>query len=240
MNDIDVHGLAAVYVLGALDGAERQRFEDHLLTCAQCRLEVDDLSHVTTALADSQATLPPPDLKARVMGEVRQTSQEQAPEAPALAPVVHLRRARWLAVAASAAAAVALVVAGLAYRSRTEQNDSFAAGLASLMRQPDAQMLRLEEQQGSTGQFKVAWSNAAHRAALIGEGLAPAPSGKAYELWLITPQQTMAMRVLDPAPSGRIDAVFAVPQTPVKWAITVEPVEGVDVATGAVIFIASV
>lgn len=237
MNDIEVHGLAAVYVLDALDDHERERFEAHVLECEQCQREVDDLRVVADSLAESQATLPPPELKSSVLAEIAHTGQEAA--VTPLAPVVQLRRARRTAVLASAAAVVGLVIAGIAINARMERSDSFAAGLASVLRQPDAQMVRLEEQQGTVGQFKVAWSNQAHKAALIGEGLTPAPVGKAYELWLITPDQTMAMRVLDPASSGSVDAVFPVPVSPAKWAITVEPVQGVEVATGSVIFIAS-
>ncbi|CAB4821827.1 unannotated protein [freshwater metagenome] len=75
---------------------------------------------------------------------------------------------------------------------------------------------------------------------LIGEGLAPAPAGNAYELWLITAEQSMAMHVLDRAVDGNVHVTLDAPQLPAKWAITVEPAAGAEVATGDVIFIASV
>jgi hypothetical protein len=75
---------------------------------------------------------------------------------------------------------------------------------------------------------------------VIGEDLGAAPAGKAYELWLITPSASMAMHVLDPASDGNVHASFDMPQAPAKWAITVEPESGTEVATGDIIFIGSV
>jgi anti-sigma-K factor RskA len=174
------------------------------------------------------------------MAEVAATRQFS----PALAPVVDMaqhRRSRSLMTLAVAAAAVLLLVVGVvALRSR-DDSDEFSADLARVMEQPDSQVLQLENQSGADGSFKVAWSSTLGEAVLIGEGLPAAPDDKAYELWLITPeQQAMAMYVLDPAKDGNVHRTFAASETPAAWAITVEPAGGTPTATGEIIYVASV
>ena len=57
---------------------------------------------------------------------------------------------------------------------------------------------------------------------------------------LITPDQAMAMYVLDPAADGNVHRALKAPADPSAWAITVEPAEGSPTATGDIIFIADV
>lgn len=252
MTDHDVHLLAGVYALDALDERERADFEIHLAGCESCRAEVAGFTSTSAPLAQSQAAAPTPSLKTRVLAEVSQTRQ--------LSPLVdrssggrnHLghrgsanasARRYWL-LAAAAVALLAVVVVGIAVLVPDETTDRFAEDLALVLEQPDAQMLGLTGQPpatlaGQSGQFKVAWSNSLHRAVLIGEGLSPAPQGKAYELWLITPDQSMAMRILDSATDGTVHASFDMPQTPTTWAVTIEPHSGAEVATGEIIFVGS-
>ena len=85
----------------------------------------------------------------------------------------------------------------------------------------------------------IAWSDSLHRAVLIGDDLPPAPSGKAYELWLITEDHSIAMHILDPGNDGTVHATLDLPHSPSKWAITLEPSAGVEVATGDIIFVAA-
>jgi anti-sigma-K factor RskA len=201
---------------------------------------VQDFRRTLTHVAGSLATPPPPSLKDKVMADVAVTRQFS----PALAPVADLaqrRRNRSLMTLAVAAAAVLLLVLGVAAFRRDDNPDEFSSDLARVMEQPDSQVLQLENKSGSDGSFKVAWSSTLGEAVLIGEDLPTAPADKAYELWLITPeQQAMAMYVLDPAADGNVHRSFAAAETPAAWAITVEPAGGTPTATGDIIYIASV
>ena len=52
----DLHHLSGAYAADALDAAEREAFEGHLATCADCRAEVAELSaaaHSLTALTET-------------------------------------------------------------------------------------------------------------------------------------------------------------------------------------------
>jgi len=239
MTDIDVHHLAAAYALDALDDRERTAFEAHYGSCEVCRTDVLEFRQTLTQVADSLVAPPPVSLKAKVMAEVATTRQLS----PLVAPVVALderRRARSLMSMAVAAAAVVMIVVGVVSFRGDDETDTFAADLARVLEQPDSQVLNLANQGDAEGSFKVAWSNSLGEAVLIGEDLPTTPDDKAYELWLITPDASMAMYVLDPAKDGNVHHTLKAPADPSAWAITVEPAEGSATATGEIIFVSNV
>ncbi|MDL5156122.1 anti-sigma factor family protein [Actinomycetospora termitidis] len=87
-----------VYVLGALDPAERDAFEAHLAGCATCTAELAAVAGLPGLL--SRAELPARD-------------PEQAPPADLVAGAVHrVRRRRRVAVLVAASAVVVALVAG--------------------------------------------------------------------------------------------------------------------------------
>ena len=237
MTDIDVHHLAAAYALDAMDERERAAFEAHYGSCEICHTDVQEFRKTLTQVAGSLATPAPMTLKDRVLAEVAVTRQLS----PLVTPIsLQQRRARsWAPMLAVAAAMVFLVVGVVVLNGRSTP-DAFSADLARVMEQPDSQVLTLENNSGTDGSFKVAWSSTLGEAVLIGENLPAAPDDKAYELWLITPDESMAMYVLDPAEDGNVHRRFEAPQDPSAWAITVEPKAGTPTATGDIIFIAQV
>ena len=63
---------AGAYLLGALTDSERQVFERHLATCAECREDVEWLRPGADVLPRSvEPVEPPPSLRAALMREVR-------------------------------------------------------------------------------------------------------------------------------------------------------------------------
>jgi anti-sigma-K factor RskA len=237
VSDIDVHHLAAAYALDALDDHEREAFESHYHSCEVCHTDVHDFRRTLTQVSSAMASPPPRSLKDRVLAEVSVTRQLS----PSIVPIdlaAH-RRARRVAVTFAAAAAVIALVVGLVAITGRQQS-TYADELAHVMEQPDARMVALQNKSGTAGSFKVAWSKGLGEAVLIGENLPPAPADKAYELWLVTPQQSMAMSVLDPATRGSVHRTLKASADPSAWAITVEPKAGSPVATGSIIYVANV
>jgi anti-sigma-K factor RskA len=94
----ELHLLAGAYALGALDDADRARFEEYLLTSEEARAEVASLSDTAVILGlASTPEAPPADLKRRLMAQIAVTPQiapvgsEDAPTlraVPSAAPVV--------------------------------------------------------------------------------------------------------------------------------------------------------
>lgn len=239
MSDIDLHHLSAAYALDALEHHEREAFEAHYESCDVCRADVLAFRETLTHVAGSLATPPPPSVKARVLAEIAVTRQLS----PALATVVDLasaRRNRRITIAIAAAAAVVMLVVGVVAIAGRGSSDRFSSDLAHLMEQPDTRMIDLPSTGTESGTFRVAWSPTLHQAALIGEHLPPAPAGKAYELWLLTPSRATAMQVLDPADGGHVRRVLSATDDPSGWAITLEPRSGSAVPTGEIIYAAQV
>lgn len=243
MNASDLHHLSAAYALDAVDTDEREAFEEHLASCEVCRADVAGFQSASATLGASLAMAPAPSLRAEVLAKISATRQDApvtGPSVVSLDAVRKRRRVAWTAGLAGAAAAAVAAVISISALDRGPSADSFAVDLATVMEQSDSEVLDLAVQGDAPGEFRVAWSNSLGRAVLIGENLPPAPDGKAYELWLITPDESMAMYVLDPAQDGDVHVSLDAPAAPSAWAITVEPAEGSATATGEIIFVSNV
>jgi hypothetical protein len=239
----DLHTLTGVYVLNAVEPAERDRFEHHLRRCKPCGNEVRGLAETATGLAMAVAMQPPPQLKQRVLTAAAVTRQ--------VPPTVeHRRRARvvlwpgrspWLVTAVAAvvlAVVVALGVIGLITRheldSARAQNQAIAAVLAA----PDARVVTQATTVGGTATVVV--SRAEQKMIFTTAGLPQLPAAKVYELWLIGPPQVRKAGLL-PAPSaGKTSPLLAAGLVPGdKVGVTVEPAGGTSKPTTTPILVMS-
>ena len=84
----DLHDMAVLYVVDALEPFEARDFEAHLLDCSSCQHEVRDLSELTLELSLTVQATPPPSLRAAILARIAETPQETAlVDAPATAAV---------------------------------------------------------------------------------------------------------------------------------------------------------
>jgi anti-sigma-K factor RskA len=248
MSEIDIHHLAAAYALDALDERERAEFEAHYESCEICRADVVAFRSTMAQVGEAYSVPPPSSMKDRVMADIAATRQLS----PTLSVVDLASRRRTTWILAAAAALVLIVVSVVALAARGDEQPAYAADLARVMEQPDAQMLHLDGAEGAEGSFMVAWSDTLGEAVLIGEDLPPAPDGMAYELWWFPEEGSttappspnedgrMAMYVLDSADDHDVHQSIEVPESPAAWAITLEPAGGSAVTTGDVMFVAAV
>ena len=81
MTGDELHDLAPLYAIDALDDDEARRFEHHLPGCAPCQRELIELRSAVSALAVGVATPLPPGLRQRVLIEVARQPQLPAPAA---------------------------------------------------------------------------------------------------------------------------------------------------------------
>jgi hypothetical protein len=121
-----------VYVLGAIDPAERAQVDEHLPTCAECREELASLAGLPALLR-----------KVPVVEAERLAAAEQDPELTgALSPelltsllgrTANVRRIRrWRGVAAAAAVALVAVAGGAAVTSALQSSGTPPPGHASV------------------------------------------------------------------------------------------------------------
>jgi anti-sigma-K factor RskA len=194
MTEADVHTLTGAYVCDALGVGERAAFEQHMAQCPECAAEVRELREVGAVMADAVATRPPASLKEAVDARIRVTRQDppltdpQAQEPQAAVPAqrgsAQRRRAAW-----AIAAVLALVVAGLGWRVVDQQNQINALNaqstqISQLLAAPDASAARVPVSGGGTA--LVVDSRSRNEVAVSFTGVASAPSGKTYQLWLMT------------------------------------------------------
>jgi anti-sigma-K factor RskA len=238
----DLHTLTGVYVLDAVEPAERDRFEHHLRSCKACSHEVRGLAATATQLAMAAAMPPPPQLKQQVLAAA--TVTRQVPPAADHHRPRQARRLSWtprLAVAAAAvslALAVALGAIGLHTRreldSARAQNQAIAAVLAA----PDARITTQATTDGGTATVVV--SRAEQKVIFTAAGLPPLPASKVYELWLMGPPRIREAGLL-PAPSaGKTAPLLASGLiTGDKVGVTVEPAGGTSQPTTTPILVMS-
>jgi anti-sigma-K factor RskA len=167
---IDVAG----YVFGALESADKERFEQHLQACERCQAEAEELSTIPGLLRQAAPPVElPADLKKRTLAAVDQAATRG-------------RRRQWLRLAATAAAAVVvLFFAGLigftlsqvgpfADRDRVIQfslaapDGGSARGIATVRQVGDGLAITMEV-----------------------SGLPPNPPGSVYECWYVGPGDTL-------------------------------------------------
>jgi hypothetical protein len=239
----DLHTLTGVYVLDAIEPAERDRFEHHLRRCKPCGHEVRGLAETATGLAVAVTMAPPPQLKERVLTAVGVTRQ-----VPPTAE--HHRRARslrrpvrtpWLAAAVAAVClAIAVALAALALSARREldraraQNQAIAAVLAA----PDARIVTRATAVGGTATVVV--SRAEQKLIFTTAGLPPLPAAKVYELWLIGPPEIRKAGLLPVPSAGKTAPLLASGLVAGdKVGVTVEPAGGTSKPTTAPIVLMS-
>jgi anti-sigma-K factor RskA len=226
------HHLVAAYALGALEGAEHERFQNHLLGCTRCRDELPALEEAAAALAfDVDRPEPPIALRARIVDAAK---DERVPDG-----VVPLLRRRWIVPAAAGVAAAAVCAAiGFGVWSITLSRDLDRERSArrlddravGVLADPTAVRYALV---GARGEVVV---TRARDAALVVSGLQHAPVGKTYELWVVIARQTRPAGLF---PGGGRRSLVALTKKVPKGAqvgVSLEPAGGSARLTGSILF----
>src|SRR2546421_5097989 len=129
-----LHDLTAAYALDALDGSDAREYEAHLAHCERCRDELASLSEAAAALAyATEAPLPPPELRARILQQARSERSNVVPLRPRWAVPVAA------AAAVAACAAVALGIWAASLSGKLDRRDTALARnhrVAAILAQP--------------------------------------------------------------------------------------------------------
>lgn len=237
--------LAGAYALGAVDAADREAFERHLPTCAECQQLVADARLVAEAMPHMLTPVEPP-------AALRNRIMMAASPARAAFPTA------WLAIAAALLAAVAATFAWTQYQQvatsqvaaaqSQAQVETLQAQLSALQGQADSARQAIDilaaddlarvELKGqpasplSTG--RAYWSPT--RGLLFSAVNLPAlPQGRVYQLWYVTAAAPVSAALVTPDAAGRYTLIARAPAgvAPTAFAVTIEPAGGLPAPSGA-------
>jgi anti-sigma factor RsiW len=190
----ELHTLTGAYATHALPEDERVAFERHLEGCPACVREVRELRATLARLGSAAASPPPAALWDRVRAEVGATRQLPPPR---VGPVGRHRVGPLLAAAAALlVAAVSLAALGLGPVGRSDRPERTADLVAAVLAAPDAR--RVAALPGGAGRAAVVVSRRRGQAVFEASGLAPAPAGRTYQLWVVGRS--------GPRPAGLVEA----------------------------------
>lgn len=223
----DVKAQAAPYVLGGLEPDEKDAFEAHMATCAECTAEVQSLrsAAATLAYAVPQRT-PSPELRERVLGSFERS---QAPVAAARPVRSHSRN--WWPLAAS----LILVAAVGAYAVRLQMRVGDLQSSVAVLAAPDLVRIDLAGQPTAPASSGRALWSRARGMVFATSNLPAAPSGKVYQVWVVTAGAPISAGLVVPDPAGGGMTYFYTPPdipAPTAVAVTLEPAGGVPAPTG--------
>jgi anti-sigma-K factor RskA len=203
----DVSELSGLYVLDALEPADREAVRAHLATCPEAHQEVRELGTAVPALAATAEPLDaPPELKTRVMAaiaaEPRATTREVAVSrdrpvgssraAPQVERAASWRVPAWASWAAAVAAVLILAVVGVwaigvkSQADQTAQRDAILSEAIAAFSAPGSSVAVIRPSgTGTTSGNGFAAVTAEGKAYLVMVGLPQAPQGQAYQAWFI-------------------------------------------------------
>lgn len=132
-NDDELHEWAGAYALGALDPADRRRFERHLADCTRCATEIRSLAPIPGLLAQLDAADLDASIRPETADAISRRIQHEARQ-------LRASRNRWRLAALTTAAAIAIaVVAAIAIGADGSATDpAVAASVTSSLAESTA------------------------------------------------------------------------------------------------------
>ncbi|MGH8894902.1 MAG: anti-sigma factor [Actinomycetes bacterium] len=226
----ELHTLTGAYAVDALEGSERDRFEEHLRDCGACRDEVAELTATASRLAAAVAAPAPGSLRAAVLAEVAHTRQ-LAP-LPSTGRHDELAARRWYRQPVAAAAAVLLVVSvalgtyAVTESRRADRAEQRAEQIVAIVTHPERIERPVRVSTGGTGTVIAADGEAVFRASDV----RTLPDDRVYQLWLIRGDRPQSAGVL--GRGGVLEAVVTDMAPTDALGLTVEPAGGSTSPTG--------
>lgn len=243
MNDEQLHDLAPLFAIDALDQEETAEFEAHLARCGRCRDEVRRYQEAMVVALDEEiedvGVDAPPNLRAEVLASIAETDQValQVPRAtvgsaPTKVVSLEARRRPVARIMAGAAAAILILIGGVAVLSRQFSGDA----VDTLVAAPDAETVVLE---GDAGTLTVVYSASRDEVALIGDGFEDPGVGRVYELWFVLPDGVAPAALFNPSAEGKLRDVLSVDDQDgtAGFGVTIEPAGGSDQPTGDILLV---
>lgn len=235
----DLHLLTGAYAGGALTGSERDAFEEHLTTCAQCRDEVRELNETVALLGIAAAEAAPPGLRARVMAEVAQTRQ-LSPLVASLAEQAQRRKARlgrrWSLTAAACLGVFSIGLGAYSVALSQENSDLRRNGniVAAVATAPDARTVTTARGDATAA---LTLSRESGQMVFVAHGLRGLKDDMTYQMWLLDADGTAhSAGTFRTTEDKHMTRLIKGPGKATAMAVTEEPTGGSMQPTGTRVF----
>ena len=179
------------FALDALEPGDQREIEAHTLSCARCTRELEALVPAVALLGESVEQLePPPELRERVLAEVRADVARSGAERETTAR--RPRRRGWRGLFARPAIAVGLAIVIAAIGGYVIAGNNGSGG-------PEETTVPVVAQQGIGGTLVVG----EHSSMLDLHGLGPVKGGEVYQVWVAEGTSLRPSSDFVPDSSGR-------------------------------------
>lgn len=246
--------------LSALDASDNRVLNEHLLGCSECRRELENWEATSSALAlNTNPMDPSPQLRDRIMAQVRAERKSQTAEAPAsrvipLPPRRKISDAAWGLIAAGLLLVPLLVwIAFLGRQNSSLKGDQVVLTkqleeaqqeltqqrqLVALLTTPGSKFMELTNMSSFPRAQGMLAYNPNGQFMLLTSGLPSPAAGKAYQLWFIVRNQPLPGKVfnIDQSGSGTLrDNLPRDVDEKTVFAITLENAEGAQTPTSPIL-----
>jgi anti-sigma-K factor RskA len=207
-NDPELDAMLGAYALDALDADERSRVEEYLAQNASAQSEVDEMRETAASLALSPSAgtdeAAPPELWQRISQSI---AAEPRPAAVVdeLAARRERRHAPWVAIFASVAAVIAVVLAVqvVSLNGRLDDNRTVAAAFDRAASSKDAKQVALQADGADVARVVVLPDGSGF---LKADALPKLPDDQTYQLWALSGNAdnptAISAGVLGPSPKA--------------------------------------
>lgn len=231
------------YAAGALNAAEKSKFEDHLQ--AGCDICEPELVICQETINRFPYSLPGKKVPDSIKKKIDQ--QIDALESPSVS------RIRWAPVLRVAAVVAFVAFGAFFYWNQNRILDSRELEISNLEKQFELQQKEIKWLRDPSVQLamltglasapdakgKMVWNPVAEKGMFYGDSLPPLPNGKSYQLWIIGSKGPISAGVFDPDRSGMvvltISRISGSATGSLQFAVTIEPRGGLQQPSGAMV-----
>lgn len=187
MTDHELSSLVGAYAIDALDEPERAVFENHLADCTDCAAEVASLRAAAAELSHISAIGPPDALRADLLSAIGQV-RPLPPRVGTVTAIGHWlpRRRLWPALAA-ACALIAVIALGWGVQEHRQLAGHRLSPNALSAVLDSGDLATVSASVGSSGHATLIYSKAKQQLVLIGQDIPALPTGKTYQVWMLSP-----------------------------------------------------
>jgi anti-sigma-K factor RskA len=245
-----------LYALGALDGEDEQTLEAHVHACPHCQQQLAAARQRMALIGLTAApTAPRPLVKSALMDRVRAEKRAGTQSSATQTAPSQIRRKRWGLRFSLGFGLAAVVLAFAAYefakqdlargkqlqqlQAQLSQDTAVLQAMSQVTSAPDSTQIALLQQPGGPpGQAHMLY-NARMGLGVYSGQIAPAPSGKSYQLWLVPPSGAPVDAGLVSAnqQNGAVVVRLTPGLAPKAFAVTLEPFGGKPQPTGPMVLV---